>query len=158
MDFLTNTPIISETFETVRKFSFEEKKEAAYDESKVNEFLDKVLEFKISMATKTDKINSLIETLEQITWLNNLENDSLILINDLISAIRDLRYSLLRQYISLTFIRSKGIAKEEFKKFKLAFDDLNEVANDLESVYFFLPNNSEFKEITKELSLTLITQ
>ena len=153
MDFLTNTPIISETFETVRKFSFEEKKEAAYDESKVNEFLDKVLEFKISMATKTDKINSLIETLEQITWLNNLENDSLILINDLISAIRDLRYSLLRQYISLTFIRSKGIAKEEFKKFKLAFDDLNEVANDLESVYFFLPNNSEFKEITKELSL-----
>ena len=158
MDFLTNTPIISETFETVRKFSFEEKKEAAYDESKVNEFLDKVLEFKISMATKTDKINSLIETLEQITWLNNLENDSLILINDLISAIRDLRYSLLRQYISLTFIRSKGIAKEEFKKFKLAIDDLKEVANDLESVYFFLPNNSEFKEITKELSLTLITQ
>ena len=110
------------------------------------------------MATKTDKINSLIETLEQITWLNNLENDSLILINDLISAIRDLRYSLLRQYISLTFIRSKGIAKEEFKKFKLAIDDLKEVANDLESVYFFLPNNSEFKEITKELSLTLITQ
>ena len=74
-------------------------------------------------------------------------------INDLISSIRDLHSSLLRQYISLGFLRSKGIAKEEIKGFKSSIDDLKDVAADLESRFFFLPNISGFQETTKELSL-----
>ncbi|MDE3211730.1 MAG: hypothetical protein KGM98_00740 [Bacteroidota bacterium] len=50
-------------------------------------------------------------------------------------------------------IRSKGIAKEEIKKFKTSIDDLREVASDLESRFFFLPRISDFQETTKELSL-----
>lgn len=132
MDYLIYNPKISETFETVRKFSFEEKKEALFDEAKVNNFLDKILEFKQVFSIKTEKINALVENIERITWINNLDNNSLILINDLISAIRDLRSSLLRQYVSLNFIRAKGFAKVEIKNFKNAIDDLKEVANDLE--------------------------
>ncbi len=153
MNHLAHRPQIAETFEKVRKISFEEKKEALFDESKINKFLDTILESKSSFTTKTTKIEGLVEKIEQITWLNNLDDESLMLINDLISSIRDLHSSLLRQYISLSLIRSKGIAKDEIKHFKHAIDDLKDVASDLDSRFFFLPNMDDFQEITKELSL-----
>lgn len=146
-------PEITATFEIVRKFSFEEKKEASLDETIINRFLDKILEFKQAFSKKTIKINTLVEKIEQLTWLNNLDNDSLILIKDLISSIRDLHSSLLRQYVSLHYIRNKGIAKVEIKNFKNAIDDLKEIAIDLESTFFFLPNIPDFNETTKKLSL-----
>ncbi|TAH00697.1 MAG: hypothetical protein EAZ15_08560 [Sphingobacteriales bacterium] len=153
MNAITCNPKISETFESVREFSFQEKQESVFEEIILDKFLDKILEFKNIVSKKTEKINSLVERIEKITWFNNLDHKSLFLINDLISAIRDLQLSLLRHYISFKFIRSKGIAKEEIKKFKTAIDDLKEIAGDLESVFFFLPNLPEFKETTKELSL-----
>lgn len=153
METLTYKSKISETFENVRKLSFEEKKESAFDEVKINKLLDTILEFKKVFNDKTNKINSLVEKTEQITWFSNLDNDALMSINDLISSIRDLHSSFFRQYHSLNFIRSKGIAKEEIKKFKASIDDLKDVASDLESRFFFLPNINDFQETTKELSL-----
>jgi len=153
MDCLSYKPQITDTFEKVRALSFEEKKEAVLDEQKINSLLDKILEFKKKFSDKTNKINSLVEKIEEITWFNSLDDDTLMSVNDLISSIRDLHSSLLRQYISLNFLRSKGIAKEEFKNFKAAIDDLKDVAADLESRFFFLPNISGFQETTKELSL-----
>lgn len=144
---------ISETFENVRQLSFDEKKESVFDEVKINKLLDTILEFKKVFNDKSIKINALVEKIEKITWFSNLDNESLMSINDLISAIRDLHSSLFRQYISLNFIRTKGIAKEEIKNFKSSIDDLKEVAADLESRFFFLPNNFDFQETTKELSL-----
>jgi len=153
MDCLTYKPQIIETFQKVRKLSFEEKKEAVFDEKKINNFLDTILLFKEVFTNKTAKIESLVERIEQITWFDNLDKDSLMLINDLISSIRDLHSSLLRQYVSLNLIRSKGIAKDEISNFKDAIDDLKDIANDLDSRFFFLPNNTDFQETTKELSL-----
>ena len=153
MGSLTYKTKISETFGKVRKLSFEEKKKSALDEVKINKLLDKILEFKRFFTDKTNKINSLVEKIEQITWFNDLDNESLMSINDLISSIRDLHSTLLRQYISLNLIRSKGIAKEEIKSFKTSIDDLKDVATDLESRFFFLPNIIDFQETTKELSL-----
>jgi hypothetical protein len=153
MELITYKFRISETFENVRKLSFEEKKESAFDEAKINKLLDKILEFKKVFTDKTTKINSLVEKIEQITWFSNLDNDALMSVNDLISSIRDLHSSLQRQYISLNFIRSKGIAKDEIKNFKASIDDLKDVAADLDSRFFFLPDISHFQEITKELSL-----
>ncbi len=153
MESLTYKTKISETFEKVRKLSFEEKKKSALDEVKINKLLDKILEFKRFFTDKTNKINSLVEKIEQITWFNDLDNESLMSINDLISSIRDLHSTLLRQYISLNLIRSKGIAKEEIKSFKTSIDDLKDVATDLESRFFFLSNIIDFQETTKELSL-----
>lgn len=153
MNSLTYKPQIEDTFEKVRALSFQEKKEAVFDESKINGLLDKILEFKKTFTNKTARINSLIEKIEEITWFNDLDNEALMLINDLISSIRDLHSSLLRQYIQLNFVRSKGIAKAEIKDFKNAIDDLKDIAADLESRFFFLPNISGFQETTKELSL-----
>lgn len=144
---------ISDTFYNVREFSFHEKRESLYDEEKVNTFLDAIIELKNSLDKKNNTINDLIEKIEKLTWYDNLDNDCLMLINDLISSIKDLHSTLVRQYISLDNIRSKGIAKEEIKEFKLAIDDLKETYQDLESIFFFLPELPAFKETTTLLTL-----
>jgi len=144
---------IQNTFLSVRNFSFTEKKSPLLDEEKVNQFLDVILDFKKSLKDKTFKIYDVNERIEKLTWFDDLNEECLMLANDLISSARDLHSSLIRQYVSMNLIRSKGIAKNEIKDFKNSIDELKEVSSDLESVLFFLPEMPEFIETTKELSL-----
>jgi hypothetical protein len=85
MEGLTYKTQILETFQQVRNFSFEEKKEAVIDEIKMNKFLDSIIDFKQSLKIKTDKIEEIIENTEKITWFSNLDDDSLLIVNDLVS-------------------------------------------------------------------------
>jgi hypothetical protein len=85
MEGLIYKPQILETFQQVRNFSFEEKREAVIDEIKMNKFLDSIIDFKQSLKIKTDKIEEIIENTEKITWFNNLDDDSLLIVNDLVS-------------------------------------------------------------------------
>ena len=85
MEGLTYKPQILETFQQVRNFSFEEKREAVIDEIKMNKFLDSIIDFKQSLKIKTDKIEEIIENTEKITWFSNLDDDSLLIVNDLVS-------------------------------------------------------------------------
>jgi len=85
MDGLTYKPQILETFQQVRNFSFEEKRESVIDEIKMNKFLDSKIDFKQSLKIKTDKIEEIIENTEKITWFNKLDDDSLLIVNDLVS-------------------------------------------------------------------------
>ncbi len=153
MDCLTHKSEIVDTFSSVRSFSFNEKKSSLIDQEKINSFLDSLLEFKESLKEKTETIISFNNRIERITWYNDLDEECYMLINDLISTIKDLHSSLIRQYISMNFLRKKGIAKEEIREFKCSIDDLKENYQDLESVFFFLPEMPEFKETTKLLSL-----
>ncbi|MCC7453372.1 MAG: hypothetical protein IT222_04335 [Crocinitomix sp.] len=153
MEFSTHKSEIVDTFSNVRSFSFQEKRSPMVDEERVNLLLDTILDFKSSLKIKTNKIYEVNERIEKITWFNNLDDESLMLLNDLISSAKDLRTSLIRQYLSMNFLRKKGIAKSEIKNFKNAIDELREAFEDLESVFFFLPEMPEFKEITKKLSL-----
>jgi hypothetical protein len=152
MEDLTFKSQIADTFSRVRNFSFEEKK-VFLNEEKVNALLDTILEFKRVFNKKTESINSINERIEKLTWYNDINDETLLSLNDLISSIKDAHSTLIKQYVSLNFIRSKGIAKEEIIKFKNALDDLKESYQDLESVFFFLPEIPEFKETTKQLSL-----
>ena len=144
---------IVETFSNVRDFSFQEKTSPLLDRERVNVILDAILEFKSNLREKTNRIDKVVERIEKITWFNDLDKESLMLLNDLISSAKDLRGSLLRQYVPMKDIRKKGIAKEEVKDFKNAIDELKESYEDLESVFFFLPEMPEFIETTKRLSL-----
>ena len=85
MEGLTYKPQILETFQQVRNFSFEEKRESVIDEIKMNKFLNRIIDFKQSLKIKTDKIEEIIENTEKITWFNNLDDDSLLIVNDLVS-------------------------------------------------------------------------
>ena len=144
---------IQDTFTRVRDFCYNDKRSPFMDQERMNAFLDVILEFKDSLGEKTNKIFSINDNIDKITWYNDRDDECLKLINDLISAIKDLRSTLIRQYVSMSFLRQKGIAKEEIKKFKIAVDELKEVYEDLESVFFFLPEMPDFNETTKLLSL-----
>jgi uncharacterized protein YutE (UPF0331/DUF86 family) len=144
---------ITTTFETVRAMSYTEKKKNYFDEEKINSFLDGIIDFKNLLKEKTNKIYTINQKIEEITWFDDLNDECLMILNDIISASKDLRSSLVRQYVSMNFLREKGIAKEEIKDFKNAIDYLKESYEDLETVFFFLPSMPDFVETTKQLSL-----
>ncbi len=122
-------------------------------EDRVNEFLDVIIEFKSKLSEKTKKIDEVNSRVESLTWFNDVDEEGLMLLNDLISAAKDLRTSLVRQFVAMGLLRKKGIARQEVKNFKCAIDDLKESYEDLESVFFFLPEMPDFVETTKKLSL-----
>jgi histidyl-tRNA synthetase len=153
MECLTHKSEIEATFTSVSDYSYNEKRSPFMDQERMDTFLDTILDFKDSLKEKTDTIISLTDRVDNITWYNELDDECLKLINDLISAIKDLRSTLTRQYASMSFLRKKGIAKEEIKEFKSAIDEVKESYQDLESIFFFLPEIPDFKETTKLLSL-----
>jgi hypothetical protein len=142
---------IKSTVEEIRRISFQEKRN--YSEKKMNSFLNVILDFKENLNEKTDRIQKLVNILEEITWFKVIDDECLMLLNDLIAQSKDLHSSLIRHYaLSLQF-KQKGIAKKEIINYKTAIDDFKESFSDLESVFFFLPDMPEFKETTRELSL-----
>lgn len=153
MEGLSPKSAIINTFSNVRSFSFEEKKVPLLDEERMNTLLDAILDFKSGLKDKTERIYDINEKIESISWLNDLDEECLMILNDIISSAKDLRTSLIRQYISMNYFRKKGIAKEEIKDFKNSIDELKESYEDLESVFFFLPKMPDFKETTQKLSL-----
>lgn len=153
MECLSYKSEIADTFSNIRSFSFQEKKTPLMNEDRLNSFLDAILDFKNELKEKTNKIYDINEKIDKVTWFNNLDEESLMLLNDLISAAKDLRTSLIRQYVSMNIFRSKVIAKEEIKDFKNSIDELKESYEDLESVFFFLPEMPDFVETTTKLSL-----
>jgi len=149
-----SSPNIKEVLNDVRHSSYLEKKSSYMDENKVNKFLDSMLGFKNELNAKTKRIYNISERMEGLTWFNDLDEKSLMLLNDLISFAKDLQSSLIRQYVVMNnALLQKGIAKHEIKDFKSSIDDLKETYEDLESVFFSLPQMPEFVETTKRLSL-----
>lgn len=146
---------INATVNEVREASYKEKTNSFNldSEKDINSFLDKIIDFKQLLTKKTTELNSIVDDLESLTWFDEVDQDCLKLINDIIAATRDWRISLVKQYVWMNGLRSKKIALEEIKEFKHAIDDLKETADDLESVFFHLPQNQEFQEITRELQL-----
>ncbi len=144
---------IAETAANVRTLSYDEKKSPLCDEKLINSFLDQIIEFKLMLNDKTSRINAINESFEKLTWFTDLDQDCLMKVNDIISSAKDLRSSLVRQYVSMDFLRIKGIAKDEIRDFKSSIDDLREAYEDLESVFFYLPEMPDFKETTRLLSL-----
>ena len=153
MECLSNKTKIENTFSTIRDFSFKEKKNPNIDEESINSFLDAILDFKEKLKEKTNKIHGIIELIESITWIGDLSKDGLMLLNDVISSAKDLQSSLIRQYILTEVFRRKGVAKEEIGDFKNSIDELKESYEDLESVFFFLPEMPEFVETNEKLGL-----
>lgn len=97
------------------------------------------------------KKSNLVESLESLTWFDKEEIDDSTLanVNDLISLIRDLHRSLKRQYDSLFLISPSFKNEKEFEAFEESLEDLLEISNDLESVFFGLPAIQEFNEVSK---------
>jgi len=153
MECIEAQATINDTFKVVSTVSYSEKKLKIPTEQEINSFLDNILELQTLLLDKSEKINHVNDLLEKITWLNNIDEDCLIQINTLISVANDFHSTLIRQFVKLHFLRTKGIAKQAIKDFKYSIDSLKDATADLESVFFSLPALPEFKDTTKELSL-----
>jgi hypothetical protein len=154
MECLTTKETIGQTYNTISETSFKEKKNLRVPtQEDIDRFLDKILEVQRLLSQKTSKIIEINEKLEQLTWLNGVDDESLKQLNNLIALSKDFHSTLIRQFVKLNFIRKKGIAKQETKSLKMAIDDLKDIIGDLESVFFLLPDFKEFSDTTKELSL-----
>lgn len=149
----TNIEKINDTFDVVSKASFQEKKEYLSKEQVIDNFLDKILELKERITYKSNKTKEIVERLEEITWYDNIDEEGLRMINEIISLSKDLHSTLIKSYVDLNFFIKKGIAVNEIKHFKSNIDNLKEVIQDFESVFFRLPKLPEFKEASKQLSL-----
>ncbi len=137
----------------IRDFSYKEKKSPILEEERINSFLDTIKWFQKWLKEKTIEIYENQWKDWRNYLVNDLDEECLMKLNDIISSTKDLRSSLVRQYISMNFLRKRGVAKEVIREFKFSIDELKESYEDLESVFFFLPEMPEFKEITKKLSL-----
>lgn len=153
MATISDKSFIKRTFAEVREASFKEKSYPLTEEQLTNSFLDSILELKKILQDKTSEIFLINDMMEKLTWVNDVDEESLMLLNDLISVAKDFRSSLIRQYISLNDLRKQGLVKEEIKEFKNGIDALKEAYEDLESVFFFLPKMPDFVETTRKLSL-----
>lgn len=147
--------ILETTYRTVREFSYNEKKSLQVsEEERINEMLDAINDFKKNLSDRTSKMTEIIDLMERVTWVKkDPSEESLMMINDVISSSKDLRSSLIRLYISFEDYRKKGIVKEEIKAFKHTIDDFTEMYEDLEAKFFFLPKMPDFQETTRQLSL-----
>ncbi len=132
--------------------SFQEKTHIKSEDEINNIFLDAILDFKTELKVRSEKLNSISERFISLTWIEEEWNEECLkLLNSLIATARDLHFVKIREYVGFTSFRKKGIAKEEIKQFKDSIDNFKEAYSDVESVYFFLPNNSDFVEVTKRL-------
>jgi hypothetical protein len=149
----TNIEKINNAFNVISDASFQEKREHLSKQQVIDSFLDRILDLKEKLTTKSKKIEKIVVMLEGITWYNNVDEEGLKLINEIISLSKDLHSTLIRFYVDLNYFIKKNIAKEEIKNLKIAIDDLKEITQDLESVFFYLPQMPQFVESTKQLSL-----
>lgn len=155
MECLESKGAIVESFEYVRNLRYTERTDnLVQSEEEINAFLDAILDFKKSIVSKTEQIEVLVDKLESITWFDNVDDECLMILSDIISLSKDLSQNLERKYkmVGLTKIKAKGIAKNEIKNYIASIEDLKEVADDLEDVFFKLPHCEEFNSVTVEFS------
>ncbi|MEM6738215.1 MAG: hypothetical protein AAF620_19320 [Bacteroidota bacterium] len=143
---------ILEKTQEIKFFSFDVKRNTVSEQQRINQFLDAILQLKSNLADRIEKLSKLNDMLESLTWVEGeVGQEELLLINDLISACRDLHSALNRSYASCNSIR--GVARNEFKQLKNCIDDFKEVFEDVEAVYFYLPNNQNLQTIFEELKV-----
>ncbi len=135
----------------VSDISFNEKRNTKTEEEIINTFLDAILVFEKELTDKTEKINFISEKIEEISWFSGFSEEDLRELNDLIAVAREVRASLIRQYISFNFFRLKGIAKNQILLFKQSIDNFTETYSDIDSILFKLPNNTNFQDTTRQL-------
>jgi|SRR5690554_4261156 len=137
---------LKKIFKAIRSLSFEAIKEVQYNDEKINLFLDEINDFNSLIINKTDTLSEINKSLEQLTWLNDLDEEDLMVLNDIIALGNDFYSTLSKLYSSLRNSAINETSEEGLKNFKIEIDNLKESCEDLDSVFFYLPSFSEFNE------------
>lgn len=151
MECLTAKDKINKTFIEVSELS-KPKNIKSVDQMVIDSFLDRIIEFQSNIQEKADKINFVNSKFQELTWIENVDNECLLLLRKLINTSKVLHNKMIRYYVSLNWAIKKGIATEAMKNFKLSLDDLKEYNQDLEDLFFNLPEDKDFTERVNMLS------
>ena len=104
-----------------------------------------------SIVNRTELYNEIIKEMEEFTWLTLSESDLKIL-NDIIAFSRDIYSTEMETYNSSDAMIKWGISSVIIDKYRDSVETFKETYEDLESIFFFLPNNPDFIQANKELS------
>ncbi len=144
---------IEEVVDSVRDISLEQRNQSK--EQLINEFLDAINDTKKKLADYANRFNTLIDKTEKIFWIDEkLNEEDYKLLNELLILIGNVHFKLVRDmYVPLNnLLRPNGIAIEELNKLKHTLDNIKEVRNDIDSVFFKLPKNKDFNEQSEHLA------
>ena len=125
-----------------------------FREGETNNILDKILVFKNKLTERKCQIENLIIKLEELTWQINdtKQEDVSQRLKGLIESLNDTHSILTGQYDGYKKLKALNIARKEIIAFKYALDNLKEIGEDLQSVFFGLPNNQDFQNTDKYIS------
>jgi len=136
----------------VKETSFKAKTNIKSEEE-INQFLDGINSVRGILNDKIERLNNIVIKVESISWADNIDDECLRILNELIASSRDLHSVLIKDYVRyLNPLKLRGICNSEIKNYKLALDSFKEVYSDIESVFFFLPKDSEFVALTTRLN------
>ena len=139
---------IFETFKEVRDFSYKRKNET----ENINNFLDRVLELQNKIKEDSDFIFGLVEKFEELSWAeaSNLDEETLKVLNDIISVSRDIHRTLIMHFVFLNN-NLKKVASSQINTLKNSLDDFKESTNDLEFIVFHMPFDDRLIEINRKI-------
>lgn len=150
MEIATAKSKIAETFDAVIELSASQQKNIA--QQKLDSMLDKIAEFNKSIQNKTDIINKINDRFEQLSWFDNIDDDGLKMIRKTIDFSVKVHYKLIKYYVKYGWTIRKQISTEVMRDFKNALDNMKEHNEDLEDLFFVLPNDPEMKSLAEELA------
>jgi hypothetical protein len=117
----------------------------------VNELLDSINEVKAKFNELSKRTLSTVSVLEKLTWVvDNPSEDVLIEINSILDTCRGLHSYLLKTKTELEKIKINELCPDATEVLFADIDLLGETIDDVEAIYFRLPNNPDFKEICKK--------
>lgn len=129
------------------------KERTVSQEAFVNSFLDKVLEVQKTLDSRTEQVYNIISMLEALTWTDFEITDSVLMsLNDLLAIVNDWRCSLEKNYIDNSVDVIRKVASSNLHRLQGALDDLSEICQDFESIYFDKNHFDELKAISNSIS------
>lgn len=136
--------IINDSFEIQKTIGLEDL---------INEVLEKIIEVRERFLGMSKSVLSIVESLEKLTWIvENPNEDILREINAILDISRGVHAKLNRYRSDLLKTPIVKICPDATQIFFDDIDLLEETIDDIEAIYFRLPQNKNFKEICKKLS------
>lgn len=137
--------------ESFRNVNFEKMLKALL-ENPCDENLDLINKVRANFVGSTEAMEDIIEKLQSLTWtIVEPTPDDLKSVADIISLGRQLLKGAVSIVASYQPLWEKGVIITETNEFKEVSGHLGEVLDDIESVYFKLPDLPGFNDTTHEL-------
>ncbi len=144
----------SDTVSGLMDFSFTIRKSRNLTAEKM-ELEQTIREMFIEANKRCDKLLSWSKDFKKIHWYDEISEEELKKVNNIIVSSRDIIQSFWDEYNIFTQLPTKILNKNKkyVERFKDIVEEFEEAVDDIEVIFFHLPENKEFIESTKKLAI-----